>query len=1077
MQEQVQGYRLSPQQRRLWLLQRGAIFPAQCVILLEGELNEQALQEALHNVIRRHEILRTAFRTLPGRKIPLQSISLNGSSTWDCARLNALPDSENADQWTSLERLSEQERKREIDCAIGPLIRSLLVKISAGRHALMITLPALCADSRALKALVGEISQAYGAGLPNEEDSNEPVQYLQFSEWQNELLIDDDAEVGFQYWRKLGVPDFSSSALPFPSVEGVGKTSGGEFLLPCAALKRLDERAGEWQIDAQAFLMAAWQAFLFRLTAEACMVVGYQCEGRKIEELRDTQGLFSKVVPVHLNLAGSRQFYEAAKETSQAFLGACAWQEYFAAEEFVDAGQDKSFAVGFEYGEWPPVQTVHGVRFSLLSADVKLECYKLKLKCERKPESLSLEISSERGIEESDLRRLSEAFVALLESTLDEPEASIEDLNILPEAQRAWLIEEFNDTQEAGCGQSDLRQLFERQAERSPDEVAAECNGAQLTFRQLDEQANQLANYLRRAGVGPEIIVGVCVERSLELIVALLGVIKAGGAYLPLDPFYPKERLRYMLEDSGASILLVKSRKDGLPVEALKAVSLNEDWEMIVRESKASPPQNILPENLAYLIYTSGSTGLPKGVMVTHRGLANYLDWCARAYKVEEGNGAPVHSPVSFDLTITGLFAPLIKGKPVRLLPEEQGIEGLSAIFCEPRNYSLVKITPAHLNLLTERLRDETVLAQVGALIIGGEALYGESLKYWQQHAPQTRLINEYGPTETVVGCCVFEVRGELTGAVPIGRPIANTQLYLLDERLRLAPIGATGELYIGGAGLARGYHKRADITAERFIPNPFSAAPGARLYKTGDLARFGSDGEIEFLGRNDDQVKVKGYRIELAEIESVLERLAGVKQAVVTVREEEPQEKRLVAYLVTQSRQPHHTHDIRDQLRNSLPDYMVPSAFVMMDALPLTPNGKVDKRALPAPTTSRPDLHQSYIEPQNDAEKLIAAVWRQVLHLDRVGTNDNFFDLGGDSMLMLQVFSKLRTAFDKQLSMVELFQYPTIGALAEYAMQTQPKVTPTNQHVERIESRKQLLRRRSQLRETRQRMNEPSGE
>jgi amino acid adenylation domain-containing protein len=554
------------------------------------------------------------------------------------------------------------------------------------------------------------------------------------------------------------------------------------------------------------------------------------------------------------------------------------------------------------------------------------------------------------------------------------------------------------------------------------------------------------------------------------MVIGVLGILKAGGAYLPIDPSTPSERLLFTLEDSGALVVLTRHQMaDTFSGAAVQIVCFDTDREAISRESERCALTGVSGDNLAYLIYTSGSTGQPKAVMITHNGVVNYLCWCRRAYRVEEGTGAPIQSPLTFDLTVTSLFSPLAEGKTIVLVREEEGIEGLSTTLLGSNNYSLVKITPAHLKLLSQRMEGENPEGFTRAMVIGGEALHEETLTYWRTHAPSTRLINEYGPTETVVGCCVYEVERELSGTVPMGRPIANTEIYILDNHLRPVPVGVTGEIYVGGAGVARGYLKRPDITGEKFVPDPFSNREGARLYKTGDLGRLRADDQFEYIGRDDDQVKIRGYRIELEEVRTVLESAPGVDAAVVVARNDITDENRLVGY-VTLKGEPS-IQELRSYMKRKLPEYMIPSSYVTMKSFPLTQNGKVDRKALPDPSTARPELQQAYAEPRTDAEQAIAGVWRQVLRLDAVGVNDNFFDLGGDSILMLHVFSQLRDKFEKDLTVLDLFQYPTIAALAKFGSQITPEPVTVHAGFDRADRKRRTLNRRARVMEARQKI------
>jgi amino acid adenylation domain-containing protein len=593
----------------------------------------------------------------------------------------------------------------------------------------------------------------------------------------------------------------------------------------------------------------------------------------------------------------------------------------------------------------------------------------------------------------------------------------------------AGLIETVEEST-SRTGATCAHEMFESQVERTPDAVAVVFGDEQVTYRQLNNRANQLARELVRLGVGPDSLVGICVDRSPQMVVGLLAIMKAGGAYVPLDPSYPLERLAFMLEDANASVLLTQPGLiEKLPrydVYRGRTLCLDSDWQFISQNSTENLGTIASAENLAYVIYTSGSTGKPKGAMISHRGLTNYLNWCTDAYEVADGCGAPVHSSISFDLTVTSLFAPLMVGRSVFLLGD--GIQALAQALLERENYSLVKITPAHLRALAELLPPQQLAGRVRALIIGGEALHFESLSFWREHAPATRLINEYGPTETVVGCCVYEVAGDdpACGSVPIGRPTANTALYILDEELQPVSPGQTGELFIGGEGVGRGYLGREELTRQRFIPRPDDKR--STLYRSGDLARVRADGNLEYLGRVDDQVKIRGFRVELGEIETVLKQHSGVSDSAVVMCDEPSGEKRLVAFLVSNESVCEDEH-LRRSLSTKLPEYMIPSAFIALEALPLTINGKVDRQALAclAPESlARPD----FVPARTPVEATLANIWAEVLNVKAVGVNDNFFDLGGDSILGTLILARAARAGLK-LSPVLLFEYQTIAELA----------------------------------------------
>jgi amino acid adenylation domain-containing protein len=583
--------------------------------------------------------------------------------------------------------------------------------------------------------------------------------------------------------------------------------------------------------------------------------------------------------------------------------------------------------------------------------------------------------------------------------------------------------------------------VFERFAQvalANPESLAIECGGRRLSYGELNRQADRVAARLQAMGVGPESRVGLCVERSVEMVIGMVGILQAGGAYVPLDPSYPGERLGYVIEDSALEWVLT-SRASRQAVEDRGARLLLLDQESEWAGSGVPRASGVSGENLAYVIYTSGSTGRPKGVMVTHSGLANYLNWAGERYRMGEGEGTLAHSSISFDLAVTSLLGPLQAGRPVRLTPEGAGLAELSQMLQGHTDLSFLKLTPAHLRGLGEMIPAERLGGRTRALIVGGEALSAEDIAPWRTHAPGTRIINEYGPTETVVGSSTYEVppEGDLPASVPIGRPIANTQVWILDERQRPVPIGIAGELYIGGAGVARGYLGRPGLTAERFVPHPISRQLGQRLYRTGDRVRFREDNELEFLGRSDEQVKLRGYRIELGEVEAALRNCAGVAAAAVILHAPGPQAE-LVAYWTAAGHAPPPSGiELGAALQQGLPAYMIPGVFVELPELPLTNNGKVDRKSLAALEPRR--VRRAHLAPRTPMEELIAGIWREVLKSPaEIGVEENFFELGGHSLLATQVISRIRAAFQAAVTLPMLFEEPTIAGLAKRVEQLQ---------------------------------------
>ena len=882
-QTQVSGFRISPQQKRLWLLaQNNSAYCSGCEVLLEGECHTALLQDALQKIIDRHDVLRTTFHQVPGVKVPFQVVAATGAASWQHIDLRPF---DQVRQEAELSLLRQQTEHR-FELTLGSVVHASLIKLSDSKHILRITLPALCGDFGTLKNLTRELSSYYLTANGNGKSIEEPVQYVQFSEWQNELMEDDEADVVRDYWLSQDVSTSLVLRLPWElNLNGQPGwssrfTSAVIDSETCAAINELTHR---YQVTTEAFLLTCWHMLLGVLTGQAEITVSTMFDSRKFEDLSDSLGLISKPVPIQARLQNEIPAAVILQQVSDAMREARDWQDYFSWEYIEGAASDQSKTdspFAFDYAETIVPVSTSGLTFSVLREYAHIDSFKIKLCCLKRDDTILLEWHyDERLFRPDDITRLAGEYQQLIDSFVNNPDTTPGLLEIMTTAEREQILVEWNRSDAAYPADACMHQLFERQVDEQPEAVALVYGEQQVSYRELDERANQLAHYLQSEGIGPDTLVAVCLERTIEMVVALLGILKAGGAYLPLDASYPAERLRYMLADSEAKLLLTEAKLGELFGESAAALYVERLAEELEQQSRERVQSEVAAEHLAYVIYTSGSTGQPKGVMVTHRGLVNYLHWAARVYELsgetnDGGPGAALHSSISFDLSITSLWAPLVAGESVVLVAEELGLEGLLGSLREQGPFGVVKITPSHLVLLNQQLESEELGRSARVVVIGGEALASEQVRVWREQSPETRLINEYGPTETVVGCCVYEVTAETRreGAVPIGRPIANTQLYVLDRGLEPVAVGVVGELYIGGDGLARGYLRRPELTAEKFVPHPF-AADGARLYRTGDLGRYLSDGNIEFLGRMDEQVKVRGYRIELGEIESCVAR------------------------------------------------------------------------------------------------------------------------------------------------------------------------------------------------------------
>jgi amino acid adenylation domain-containing protein/thioester reductase-like protein len=1038
----INGFRLSPQQKRVWHLQKDSlVYRAQAVLSIEGNLKSDVLKLALEQVINRHEILRTSFIKPPGIKTPIQKINAQGLLFWQEIDLS---DRATQEQLNQVESLYQQERLNPWDFEQDSLLRSLLIKLSASKHILLLNLPTICADSYSIKNLVKEISQYYSTCLQGIETNEEIVQYLQFSEWQNELLEDTDAEVGKQYWQKYNLSALPKLSLPLEkqSVADTAKFNIGsyEWKIESNLLAQIAAISEEHQSSASNFLLSCWQILLWRLTEESNIVIGVASDGRKYQELETVIGLLTKYLPLSVNLESSLSFREVLQKVTQAVQEAGEWQEYFSWEKLTElqgTNIDSIFLpFSFEFQAEVAKYFAEEVSFSIDKQFACTEQFKVKLSCYQQADCLMAAFEYDVNLFSAEvIQHLARCFQTLVESAVNSPENSIDKLEILHESDRQLLLVEFNNTQTDFLANKCFHQLFAEQVALTPENIAVVFAEQKLTYAELNTRSNQLAHYLQKLGVKAEVLVGIYMERSLDSIIALLAILKAGGAYLPLDSDLPSENLSLRLQDAQAPILLTHQHLvKELALEAIQVVCLDQVENAIASESSENPHTDTSIENLAYVIYTSGSTGKPKGVAIEHQQLLNYLYGISERLNLPVGSSFATVSTLAADLGNTAIFPALSTGGCLHIISKECATdpEGLADYF-NRHTIDVLKIVPSHLEAILTSVNSKSILPRQ-KLILGGETTTWNLIQKIQQLAPKCTIINHYGPTETTVGVLTYQLQSDHckyeSATVPLGRPIANTQVYLLDQYLQPVPIGVKGELYIGGASVSRGYLHNPELTQTKFIANPFSQNDKARLYKTGDLARYLPNGNIEFLGRIDNQVKIRGFRIELGEIEAVLNQSPDVAQAVVIQREDTPGDKRLVAYVVGQKKRSLSTNELRSFLQAKLPEYMIPSAFMLLKSLPLTANGKVDRQALPIPVQG--ELEQSFIPPRTAVEKVLAGIWAELLGLPRVSVEGNFFELGGHSLLLTQLVVRVREAFQINLPLSVLFETPTVAGLAE---------------------------------------------
>jgi amino acid adenylation domain-containing protein len=1028
MQQTSEAFRVSPQQERIWLLgsnSEKSSYVSACVATIHGLTDVRRFKDALVSVAERHEILRTTVQRKTTSLTPVQVIHARPTVSL------MEHDLRNLDQHS--QRIEELMSGAIADCtqtAAG--LQTHLARCADDRYVVVVAIASIFADGDSLVKIVDEALSDQASGAPQYADVAEALQQLRRSQ---------HAQTGARYWQSKNalpaVPNSLSKEFQFDENEPFKASSVG-IAITSETLNAAEQLATSVEVPVDAVFAATWALLLSRLTGQTEVTLGNLYSGRTQDELQTAVGLLARFAPLRIRSTRNASFRELVKtifrETNEGDL----YQDYFEWNEPSQNSAEPLFPFCFESYDVRLNKAVNGISAQIEELESHIDEFKIKLQVTRRADDVALHLHYDvRRFKREAIAAWSERYSVLLHSAVARPDAFCGELNCLSERERKAVTEEPNRTAAEYQKQRCLHQLVEHQAARMVSAPAVRCEGEELTYAQLNARANQLARVLQEYGAGAESIVSVCLPRCLQLPVAILGILKAGAAYLPLDAGNPTDRIRFVLKESSAALVISLEQYRTLFPEEMRVLYLDKDEELICSQSTKPFSTSCNPEQLAYVIYTSGSTGRPKGVMITHRNAVNYLSWCAKAYSVAARPATIVSSSIGFDLTVTSLWSALVSGTTAILLTGNYPIEQVGAQLQGDKRFSLLKITPAELNILSHTLPKEDLNDRVGAVVIGGEALYGESLEFFRQHAPETRLINEYGPTETTVGCSIYEIPAddELWGPVPIGLPIANTRVFVMDENINPLPLGVTGELYVGGDGVGRGYCRRSELTAERFVPDPVSGLAGARLYKTGDLGRWNEAGQLEYAGRNDDQVKIRGYRIELGEIEAELRRRPEVRDAAVAVHGD-GEDKRLIAYIVsTKGRSQSATgiQEIRTHLQLSLPDYMVPSAFVQLEEFPLTAHGKVDRKALPAYQASSSVAEPGNGLPQTEMEKKIALAWREVLGMDTVRVNDNFFSLGGHSLLMFQVHWKLKEIVSPDVQILDLFTYPTVASMAQH--------------------------------------------
>jgi amino acid adenylation domain-containing protein len=1039
-QPTAEFYPMAHAQRRIWFLQQmdpdNCFYNLPSALELEGALNLATLHQAFATLLERQASLRTTFAVVDGQPVQRVAPTLEWSSPLE--DLSALPAQLQAQAVSAA--LSADARTR-FDLEAGPLFRVKLLRLAAEHHILLFTIHHIIGDAWSSAVLQREFAalyEAYCHGLPNPLPPL-PIHYTDYAAWQNRRLAGDAPAVDERYWLTQLAGPLPVLDLPTDRRRPAIQTYGGatqELVLDPDLHARLDTLCRQSGTTLFMVLLAAVTAFLSRLTAQEDIIIGSPIAGRDRMELENLVGFFVNVLPFRIDLSGDPTFEQLLERVRKTALDAYAHQEYPFDNivQKVNPARDLSrspiFSVLFQVDNAAKDVSLDGVTARQYPVPQEHARFDLTIIFADREDGLTCRLEYNADLFEATtidwmLQRLS----TMLEGIVSSPTTRIDRLPLISAPERL-LLEEWNATTLDYPRDTCIHQLIEAQAQRTPDAVAIRWGNERLTYADLNRRSNQVAHGLRTLGIGPEVLVGICMERTPALVVGLLGILKAGAAYLPLDPGYPTERLAYMLKDARVPALLTQRLlAAGLPAHDATMLYLESGGDLFAEESTENPLGGTHPSGLAYTIYTSGSTGKPKGVQITHGSVVNFLQAMSERPGLTAADTLLAVTSLSFDIAALELFLPLSVGAQLVIASREEAADGTHlAGLLEDVAATVLQATPS-----TWRLLLAAGWRNNGAvrMFCGGEALPVELAA--RLVAEGATLWNMYGPTETTIWSAVHPVTAVSDDGVPIGKPIANTRIYLLDHHLRAVPIGVPGELYIGGDGVARGYLHRPDLTAERFIPDPYSAQGGARLYRTGDLARYQSDGNIEYLGRLDDQVKVRGYRIELGEIEAVLMQHPAVREVVAMAREDTPGDVRLTAYVVPHTGEAPTAGDLRGYLVGKLPEYMVPAAFVPLDTLPLTLNGKVNRRELPVPGVAQLPQGRQYVAPTDPLEVAMTSLWEDVLQVRPVGLRDDFFEIGGHSMTAVMLVTAVRRAFAVNVPLTVLFQAPTVADLCAY--------------------------------------------
>ncbi|MEH2327802.1 non-ribosomal peptide synthetase [Nostoc sp.] len=1035
---------LSFSQQRLWFIDQlyhgSSFYNIPIAFHITGKLNIRVLQQSLNEILKRHEVWRTTFTVVNGE--PVQEIA--PQLTWDLPIIN-LEHLSGKDWESEVKKLVAESAKKPFNLAKGLLVRATLLRLSEEEHILLVTMHHIITDGWSCGVFLRDLSRLYAAFWTNQPSPlpELPIQYADFTIWQRDRIQGEFLATQLNYWKQQLKGELPVLQLPTerprPNVTTfIGAKQYFTFSKALTdALRQLSQQA-----DATLFmsLLAAFNILLYRYTDQEDILIGSPIANRNRAELEGMLGLFVNTLVLRNNLSGNPSFRELIHRVREVTLDAYAHQDLpfeMLVEELQperDLSRNPLYEVMFVLQNSPvSVQEVSGLTLRTLEFDSGTAQLDIFLSMSESQEGLTgcLEYNTDI-FDSTKISQFINNFQTLLENIVTNPEQRLSELSLLTTSEQEQLLFKFNQTRANYPQDAFLHQLFEQQVQLIPDSLALIHQSEELTYRQLNHRVNQLAHYLQKQGVTKETLVALCLERSLDMVVGILAILKAGGAYIPLDPSYPVERLNFMLSDSQASVLISQQEiLEKLSLSSAKTVCLDIHKNEIAQESSENPINISSSDNLAYVIYTSGSTGSPKGVLGTHRGTVNGLHWLWKTYPFTQGEVCCQKTAISFVDSVWEIFAPLLRGIPTVIIKNETLLD--LQLFIEALAHHKVTriiLVPSLLRLLLDNYSHLTKkLLQLKLWITSGEALSVKLAQTFQELIPFAKLINLYGSSEVSANATYYDTSllPEQASSVSIGRPIDNTQVYLLNRNLQPTPVGVIGELYVGGDGLARGYLHRPELTQERFIDNPF--IPKTKLYKTGDLVRYLKDGNLEYLGRYDEQVKIRGFRVELGEIATVIAQHPDVQESVVIASDDAQENQRLIAYIVTDKQDL--AVEILPDLQQKLPNYMLPSSFVVLDALPLTPNGKVDKRSLTTDEVIRPNTTQSFLAPRNFTELSLVKLWENLLNTNPIGVKDNFFDLGGHSFLAVRLMAQIQDKFEHNLTLSTLFENPTIEKLA----------------------------------------------